>query len=346
MAGALRAPTFKQKGVRQAMYRRTILRIIGSAVATALIGATTGAAAQTDKPAVLVVPYAPGGTSDMLGRLIAQQLGSATGRSVVVENRAGAGTAVGASQVARATADGATMLLATSTTLAINPSLYAKLTYDPVKDFAPVSLVAAVPLMVVVHPSLDARSLADLVALAKRSPDALLYGSAGNGSPQHLGAEMFKSVAGIEMKHVPYKGSAPAITDLVGGQINVMFTDIAPAMPYVRSGRLRVLAVTTAGRQPTIPEVPTIAESGVAGTTGFEAVAWQGIVVPAGTPKDAIAELNRHIVKTLALPEVQRRLHEMGVEPRSSSPEQFASYITSEAERWGKVIGRSGAKVD
>lgn len=330
------------------MERRKLLKGLGGALGLAAVAPVPAPAlAQQDKPVVIVVPYAPGGTSDLLGRLIAQHLGTALGRPVVVENRPGAGTGVGASHVARAPADGSTLLLATSTTLAINPSLYPKLTYDPAKEFAPVGLVAAVPFVAVVHPSVKARTLGELVALAKGDPNALTYGSAGNGSPHHLIAEMFKAATGIQMRHVPYKGSAPAITDLVGGQINVMFSDFAPALPHVRSGRLVAIAVATAGRQPSVPDVPAIAESGVQGTAGFDAAAWQGLVAPAGTPADVVAGLNRELARIVSQADVRARLQEMNVEPRSSaSPEQFAAYIRSEAVRWGGVIKASGAKVD
>ncbi|GIK83317.1 MAG: ABC transporter substrate-binding protein [Lautropia sp. SCN 69-89] len=330
------------------MQRRRLLKGLGAALGLVTIAsAPRGVLAQSDRPIVLVVPYAPGGTSDLLGRLIAQHLGAALGRTVVAENRPGAGTGVGASFVARAPADGGTLLLATSTTLAINPALYPKLTYDPSKDFAPVGLVAAVPFIAVANPSLKVGTLAELVSLAKRDPNALIYGSAGNGSPQHLIAEMFKAATGVQMRHVPYKGSAPAITDLVGGQINVMFSDFAPALPHVRTGRLVALAVATSKRQPAVPDVPAIAESGLAGTRDFDAAAWQGIVAPAGTPVDVVAGLSRELGKILLQPEVRARLQDLSVEPRSSaSPEQFAAYIRSEAGRWGEVIRASGARVD
>lgn len=330
------------------MERRKLLKGLGSALGLAAIAsAPAPALAQQDKPIVIVVPYAPGGTSDLLGRLIAQHLGTALGRAVVVENRPGAGTGVGASHVARAPADGNMLLLATSTTMAINPALYPKLTYDPAKDFAPVGLVAAVPFIAVAHPSVKARSLGEVVSMAKGDPNALTYGSAGNGSPHHLIAEMFKTATGIEMRHVSYKGSAPAITDLVGGQINVMFSDFAPALPHVRSGRLVALAVSTSRRQPSVPDVPAIAESGLPGTGDFDAAAWQGIVAPTGTPAEVVAGLNRELVRILAQADVRARLQEMNVEPRSSaSPEQFAAYIRNEAVRWGGVIKASGAKVD
>ncbi len=330
------------------MQRRRLLKALGSVLGlSALSLAPRGVLAQSDRPIVLVVPYAPGGTSDLLGRLIAQYLWPVLGRMVVVENRPGAGTGVGASFVARAPADTGTLLLATSTTLAINPALYPKLTYVPAQDFAPVGLVAAVPFIVVANPSLKLGTLADLVSLAKRDPDALTYGSAGNGSPQHLFAEMFKAATGVQMRHVPYKGSAPAITDLVGGQINIMFSDFAPALGHIKAGRLTTLAVTTKGRVPSLPDVPTIAESGVPGTADFEAVAWQGVVAPAATPQNLVDGLHRALVAIIAQPDVQRKLRDLNVEPRTSANStQFAAYIQSEAERWGKVVRASGATVN
>ncbi|MES2246714.1 MAG: tripartite tricarboxylate transporter substrate binding protein [Pseudomonadota bacterium] len=334
------------------MNRRHALRHLGALSAAACAAGPALVRAQGEKPITLVVPYAPGGTTDMLGRLIAQQLGTALGRTVIVDNRPGAGTAIGASQVARAAPDGTTLLVATSTTLAINPWLYKKLSYDPAKDFAPVGLIGAVPLMVVVHPSVPATTLAELVALAKSRPDALSYGSAGNGSPQHLGAEMFKVATAANMVHVPYKGSALALTDLLGGQLQLMFTDIAPALQHVRSGKLRALAVTSRKRQPTFPAVPTVAESGVAGTADFEAVAWQSVVAPAGTPKAFIDRCSQEIARLVAQPALRQKLENEGFEPAApgahgaGAPEQLAAYIRSETERWGRVIRASGTTID
>jgi len=328
------------------MNRRHALRQLGALSAAACAAGPLAALAQNDRPITIVVPYAPGGTTDMLGRLIAQQLGTALGRTVIVDNKPGAGTAIGASQVARSAPDGSTLLVATSTTLAINPWLYKKLSYDPAKDFAPVGLIGAVPLMVVVHPSVPARTLAELVALAKSRPEGLSYGSAGNGSPQHLGAEMFKFATGTAMTHVPYKGSALALTDLLGGQLQLMFTDIAPALQHVRSGKLRALAVTSKKRQPTFPDVPTVAESRLPGTADFEAVAWQSIVAPAGTPAPVVERLSQEIAKVIAQPALRQKLENDGFEPGSSTPAQLAAYIRSESERWGQVIRASGATVD
>ena len=328
------------------MNRRHALRQLGALSAAACAAGPLAALAQNDKPITIVVPYAPGGTTDMLGRLIAQQLGTALGRTVIVDNKPGAGTAIGASQVARSAPDGSTLLVATSTTLAINPWLYKKLSYDPAKDFAPVGLIGAVPLMVVVHPSVPAHTLAELVALAKSKPEGLSYGSAGNGSPQHLGAEMFKFATGTAMTHVPYKGSALALTDLLGGQLQLMFTDIAPALQHVRSGKLRALAVTSKKRQPTFPDVPTVAESRLPGTADFEAVAWQSIVAPAGTPAPVVERLSQEIAKVIAQPALRQKLENDGFEPGSSTPAQLAAYIRSESERWGQVIRASGATID
>lgn len=328
------------------MIRRNLLQRLGALSAILCAAGPAATFAQTDKAITIVVPYAPGGTTDMLGRLIAQRLGPALDRTAIVENKPGAGSAIGASQVARAAPDGDTLLVATSTTLAINPWLYKKLPYDPASDFAPVSLIGKVPLMVVVHPSVKANSLAELVALAKAQPQALSYGSAGNGSPQHLGAEMFKTATGIQLNHVPYKGSAPALADLLGGQIQVMFIDLAPALAQVRGGKLRALAVTSRKRQPAIAELPTVAESGVAGTRDFEAVAWQSIVAPAGTPADLVQRYSREIGKIMADPELRQRLEKDGFEPGTSTPAELAAYMKSEAARWGDVVKASGTTVD
>ncbi|RYZ13103.1 MAG: tripartite tricarboxylate transporter substrate binding protein [Comamonadaceae bacterium] len=327
------------------MNRRNILRRAGALLALAATG-TTAVRAQADKAITIVVPYAPGGTTDMLGRLIAQQMGTALGRTVVVDNKPGAGTAIGAGQVARSAPDGSTLLVATSTTLAINPWLYKKLPYDPIKDFAPVGMIGAVPLMVVVHPSVQANSLAELVALAKARPQGLSYGSAGNGSPQHLAAEMFKSQFGVNLTHVPYKGSSPALTDLLGGQTQLMFIDIAPALPHVRSGKLRALAVTSRKRQAALPAVPTVAESGLPGGEGFEAVAWQSIVAPAGTPPALIERYSQQLARIVSQPELRQQLERDGFEAASSTPAQLAAYIRSESQRWGRVVSESGTTID
>jgi tripartite-type tricarboxylate transporter receptor subunit TctC len=255
------------------MNRRHALNRLTGLLAAAAAASPASLLAQSDKPITIVVPYAPAGTTDLLGRMLAQQMAPLLGRQLIVDNKPGAGSGIGAGYVARSAPDGQTLLVATSTTLAINPWLYKKLSYDPARDFAPIGMIGAVPLLVVVHPSLPVKNIAELIALSKARPEGLSYGSAGNGSPQHLGVEMFKAQTGASLTHVPYKGSAPAVTDLLGGQIQVMFSDIPPALQHVRSGRLRALAVTSLKRQPALSEVPTVAESGAAGTRGFEAVA-------------------------------------------------------------------------
>lgn len=325
------------------MNRRFAGKALGAALAAPLLSLVAGRSqAQADKPITVVVPFAPGGTTDLLGRLIAQHLAAGLSRTVLVENRPGAGSIVGATHVARAAADGNTLLIAPISTLAINPSLYAKLPYDPLKDFAPIGMIASVPLALVVHPSLDAGNVAGLLAAAKRKPGGLSYGSAGNGSPQHLAAEMFKAATGADLRHVPYGGSAAALTGVLSGQLEMMFVDLAPALAHVQSKRLRVLGVTSLGQQPTLPGVPAIADSGVAELAQFEVIAWQSLVAPAGTPKDVLERLNRLLVQMLEQPAVRERLQREGVEPRSGSPEQLSATIRSETERWAKIIKAAG----
>jgi len=326
------------------MNRRGLLELCVAGLL--LPGGTRHAWAQADRPITLVVPYAPGGTSDMLGRLLGQHMGPMLKRSVIVENRPGAGTTLGAVHVSRSAPDGTTLLLATSTTLSINPSLHKKLPYDSVKDFAPVGLVGSVPLMVVVNPTVKANTLAELVALAKAAGQPLAYGSAGNGSPQHLAAEMFKAATGTELNHVPYKGSGPALTDLLGGQLQLMFTDIAPALQHVRSGKLRALAVTSRQRQAVLPDVPTVLESQVPGTASFEAVAWQCIVAPAGTPSALVDQYSKVLQAVLALPDIRKRLESDGVEPAHSTPDELAAFIKSESQRWGRVVKSANVSLD
>jgi tripartite-type tricarboxylate transporter receptor subunit TctC len=328
------------------MKRRLALTTIASGLAAASLPAAL--LAQTDKAVMIVVPYAPAGTTDMLGRMLAQQLAPVIARQMVVDNKPGAGSGIGAAHVARSAPDGNTLLVATSTTLAINPWLYKKLGYDPAKDFAPIGMIGAVPLLVIVNASTPVKSIAELVALSKSRPEGLSYGSAGNGSPHHLAVEMFKTATGAKLTHVPYKGSSPAVTDLLGGQIQVMFSDIPPAIAHVRSGRLRALAVSSSSRQSALPEVPTVAESGVPGTQGFEAVAWQSLVAPAGTPRELVNRYSDALAKVMAQPELRAKLEQDGFEPvaRRMTPDELAGYIRSETERWGNVIKTSGAAID
>lgn len=302
--------------------------------------------AQADYPnrtIKLVVPYPAGGTTDLLGRMVAGRIKSGLKATVIVENKPGAGTTVGAEQVARSAPDGYTLLMATSTTLAINKSLYKKLPYDPAKDFAPIALVAAVPFALVVNPSLPVKTLAEFIAYAKAHP-GLAYGSAGNGSPHHLGAEMLKAAAGIDIRHVPYRGSVPAMLDVIAGHIPFMVMDLQPALPQIRDGKLRVLGVTTLKRVGVAPDIPTLAESGL---PGFELVAWQGVVAPAGTPRPIVDRLAREIDMLLADPATQGHLATLALEPLpGSTPDRFAAYINSEIDRWAVIVKKSGATIE
>jgi tripartite-type tricarboxylate transporter receptor subunit TctC len=296
------------------------------------------------RPITFVVPYPAGGTTDLLARLVAEQLRIGMGATVVVENKPSAGTTLGASQVAKAQPDGHTLLMATSTTLAINKTLYQKLPYNPVADFTPIALVAAVPFALIVNPSLPVKSLAELIAYAKSKPGELSYGSAGNGSPQHLGAEMLKTAAGIDIKHVPYRGSVQAMQDLVGGQIPMMIVDLQPALPQIADGKVRALGVTTRARVGSAPEIPTLVEGGLA---GFELVAWQGVVAPAGVPRPVVDRLAKEIATLVSAPDTKTKLNALALEPLSgSTPDTFAAYVKSEVERWAPIVKASGATVE
>jgi tripartite-type tricarboxylate transporter receptor subunit TctC len=291
----------------------------------------------------LIVPYPPGGTTDLLGRLIAEQIKTGLSAIVVVENKPGAGTTLGAEQVAHSEPDGYTLLMATSTTLAINKWLYKKLPYDPVRDFAPVALVAGVPFALIINPGIPARTLAEFIAYAKSNP-GLAYGSAGNGSPQHLAAEMLRSAAGIDIRHVPYRGSVPAMLDVIAGHIPFMIVDLQPALQQIKEGKVRVLGVTTPKRVAAAPDIPTIAEGGLA---GYELVAWQGVVAAAGTPRPVIDALAAQIKKLLDNPSTRERFTSIAIEPLpGSTPDSFGDYIKSEVERWADIVKKSGAEAE
>ena len=324
--------------------RRTLFAV-AAGLAAALAGTAAPATAQTypARPVTLVVPYAPGGASDTLGRLVAKWLQEKLGQPFVVENRPGAGSAVGADFVARATPDGYTLLLATSTTLAINPALYKKLPYDPLTSFTPVGLVANVPFVLAANPALGVKTLKDLIALAKAKPGTLTYGSAGNGSPQHLFMELLKTSAGMDIIHVPYKGSAPAMNDLVGGQISLMVSDLAPALGQIQAGKIIPLGVTTAQRLASLPDVPTLAEAGIA---GYEATAWQGIVGPAGLPPEIVSALSGPLRAFVADPATAEAFAKVGLQPVSDTPSEFAAFIRAEIGKWGPVVRATGATAD
>ena len=322
---------------------------LSAAACTALAGAGllgSGAAmaqAYPSKPVTIVVPFAAGGTTDILARIIGQALTAELGQSVVVDNRAGAGGNIGGQAAAKATPDGHTLFMGTVGTHAINASLYKKMPFDPVKDFAPLTRVANVPNLLVANPAQPYKSVKDLIAYAKANPGKVNFGSSGNGSSIHLSGELFKSLAKVDMQHVPYKGSAPAVTDLLGNQIGIMFDNMPSAIQHVRSGKLVPLAVTTAKRSPELPSVPTIAEAGV---PGYEATSWFGMFAPAGTPVPVLAKLNAAIVKVLAQPDVKKKINEQGAEVYSETPEQFAAFIQAESVKWGKVVKESGASLD
>jgi tripartite-type tricarboxylate transporter receptor subunit TctC len=276
--------------------------------------------------------------------MVADQLKTGLGATVIVENKPGAGTTLGASQVAKAQPDGYTLLIATSTTLAINKTLYRRLPYDPVADFAPIALVAAVPFALIVNPSVPVNSLGEFIAYAKAKPGELSYGSAGNGSPHHLGAEMLKTATGLDIKHVSYRGSVPAMQDVIGGHIPLMVMDLQPALPQIRDGKLKVLGVTTANRVAAAPDIPTLSEAGL---PGYELVAWQGVVAPAGVPRPIIDQLAAQIANLVSAPDIRTKLIGIALEPLTgSTPDSFAAYVKSEIDRWAPIIKASGAVLE
>ncbi|MES2785356.1 MAG: tripartite tricarboxylate transporter substrate binding protein [Pseudomonadota bacterium] len=295
-----------------------------------------------NKPVKVVVGYAAGGATDVIARLLAVRLQEQTGQTFVVDNRSGANSNVGAELVARAPADGYTLYLFTIANT-INASLYDKLSYDPQKDFEPVGLIAKVPNILVVNPKLPIRTVADYARFAKEQPKGVTFASSGSGSSIHLSGEMFKMVSRSNMLHVPYRGSAPAVTDLIGGQVESMFDNTPSALPHVQAGRLRVVAITSAKRSPLLPDVPTIAESGY---PGFDVQSWFGLAAPAGTPKAVIDRLNAELNKAIANPEVRKRLTDLAATPEPGTPEQFRAHIAVETRRWQEVVKASGAKAE
>jgi len=307
--------------------------------------ALTGAAAQSfpSKPMRIVVPFTPGGSTDVLARAIGLELGKALGQPVVVENVPGAGGSLGAEKVARAPADGHTLLMGHIGTLAINPSLYPRLGYDPQRSFAPLAWVARVPNVLVVNASVPAQTLKELLALARARPGQLAYGSGGNGSAAHTAMEYLKLQTATSFLHIPYRGTGPAVTDLLGGQVQVLFTGIPALLPHIKSGKVRALAVSSPRRLALLPDVPTVAESGLAGTKDFEADQWYGLVAPAGTPAEVVALLNQQVNKALASEEVRARLAAEGAEATPATPQAFGQLIAREIPRWARVI--KGARI-
>jgi tripartite-type tricarboxylate transporter receptor subunit TctC len=314
-------------------------------LAVLLAAFATAAYAQPypSKPIHFIVPYPAGGPLDTVARLLGQKVSESVHQPVVVENKPGAGGNIGADYVAKAAPDGYTILMGAVATHAINPTLYRNIPYDPVKDFAPVTEVAWTPNVLVVNPSLPVSNVKEFIAYAKAHPGELNFGSGSTGSAGHLAGELFKTMAGVQMVHVPYKGAGPAMQDLIGGQIQLMFDNLASSLGQVRAGKVRALAVTTAKRSTLAPELPTIAESGL---PGFDISTWFGIFAPGGTPQPVVQRLHDAFVAALHAPDVQATMKKMGAEPVGNTPEEFAAYIRSEARKYAKVIEASGAKVD
>jgi tripartite-type tricarboxylate transporter receptor subunit TctC len=291
----------------------------------------------------IVTGSAPGGPLDFSARLAAQKLSEALGQPVVVEPRTGASGTIASEFVAKSSPDGYTLGLGSMATLCVVPHLYPKIGYDPLKDFAPITIVSSVGFVVIVHPSVPARSLKDLIALARASPGKLSFGTAGAGSVTHLGIEMLKSMANVNFLHVPYKGAAPALIDLIGGQTDLMYDSVLTAVPHIKSGKIRALAVGSGKRSPQLPDVPTVAESGL---PGFEASTWFGIIAPAATPRDTVSRLHMTLVKTISDKEVTQRLLSQGMDPVLNTPEQFAERIRQDFPRWGKLLKAAGIKAE
>ena len=301
------------------------------------------AQAYPNKPIKYVVPYPPGGPLDTVARLLGQKISERIGQPIIIDNKPGAGGNIGADSVAKSPPDGYTILMGAVATHAINPTLYSKIPYDPIKDFAPITLIGITPNVLVVHPSVPVKTVSELTALAKSQPGRLTFASGSNGSAGHLAGELYKSMTGTDLLHIPYKGGAPAVTDLLAGQVNLMFDNLANSLPYIKSGKLRAIAVTTQKRSIYAPELPTIAESGL---PGFDVSTWFGVFAPANTPKEVVTRLHDEFVYALSLPDVKEKLAGLGVEPVGNTPEAFAAYIKTEAAKYADLIRKSGARVD
>ena len=324
---------------------KTIAGVCGIAVCACALAITAPAAAQSypQKPVRVIVGYAPGGAGDVMARVFGQKLAESWGQQMIVDNRPGANGMIGAAAVARAAPDGYTFLFGYVSEVAINPSLYSKMTYDPARELTPVAMGGVLPLLLVSNPSLPAKSVRDLIRLAKTRPGELTYGSAGYGSPAHLGAEYLKRSAGVDITHVPYKGGAEVVTAILSGQVMVFFSGIPPAIAHVRSGRLRALAVSTAGRVPGLEEVPPVAESGV---TGFDMAGWFGYFAPTGTPREVTDKLASGVGAILRQPETGRLFVQQGIVIAEMGPEKFAPFIQAEAQKYARIIRESGAKAE
>lgn len=312
-------------------------------LALCLVSLQASAQAYPSKPVRVIIPYPPGGGNDTLGRLFAAKLQDRLGQPFVVENRPGAGTMIGTEAAARSTADGYTILLSSIATHALSPNLYSRVPYDPIKDFAPITLLGIAPTVLVVNQDLSAKSLAELIALAKRQPGVFAYASGGNGTPPHINAEVFKAVAGVDMVHVAYKGGGPALLDLVAGRVHVMLDTAASAMPHVRSGKLRALALSAPKRSAEYPDLPTFAEAGL---PQYETNAWYSFHAPAGTPPDIVKRLNGELVAILREADVQARFKQLSTDPVGNSAEEFGAFVKAELDKYARVIKAAGIKLD
>ncbi|WP_425256866.1 tripartite tricarboxylate transporter substrate binding protein [Rubrivivax sp. RP6-9] len=330
--------------------RRTALAATSAVLAVLAAPAALAQGAWPTKPVRIVVPFAAGGTTDILARALAPELQRAFGQPFIVDNKPGAGGNNGAAEVSKAPGDGYTLLMGTVGTHAINPALYPRMPYDHIKDFAPVTLVAGVPNVLVMNPAtaqkLGVNSVADFVKALKGAPGRLNMASSGNGTSIHLAGELFKTMTGTFMVHIPYRGSGPALIDLMGGNMDVMFDNLPSAMPHIKSGKLKALGVTSAVRSQALPDLPTVAEAGGAALKGYEASSWFGLLAPAGTPADVVARLQQETAKAMATPALKERLQAQGAIPSGMTPAEFVKFIDAETKKWAGVVKASGAKVD
>jgi len=318
-------------------------RFLTLLIVTLSCAAASALAEYPDKPVKIIVPYPPGGTTDILARVIAQRLGERLKQSFIVENRGGASGAIGTQAVAKSPADGYTLCMGTIGTHGINSALFKNLPYDAVKDFAPITIVGITPNVLTVHPSVPAKNLQELLALARAKPGTLNFGSTSPGGSPHMAGELFKTMANIDIAHIPYKGAGPMLIDLIGGQIQMGFDNMPSSIGHIRSGKLRAIAVTTTKRWPGVPDVPTMAESGL---PGYEVSAWFGLLAPAGTPKPVVDLLYKNIGDILKQPDMVKQLFELGAEPGGNTPEAFARYIAADVEKWTRMVATTGVKVE
>ncbi|GAB4066279.1 tripartite tricarboxylate transporter substrate binding protein [Ancylobacter sonchi] len=320
---------------------RTLLAA-ASAAAFAFAAAPSLAQGFPERPVTLVIPFPAGGSTDLVGRLVAERMSAELGQPVVVENKGGAGGNLGAAQVAKANPDGYTILMGTVATHALNPALYKKIPYDAEKSFAPISLLVVVPNVLVVNPEFPAKTVPELVELLKKDPDKYSYASSGNGTPLHLSGELFKSLAGVQMQHIPYQGAGPALNDVLANQVPIMFDNLPSSAGHIKSGKLRALGVTTAKRAPSFPDVPAIAET----IPGYETYTWNALFAPAGTPPEVVAKLNAAANKSLSDPKVQARLADFSATVIGSTPDELAAHVKAELAKWAPIVKASGAQID